>query len=477
MSDFKLPPGSALNINLRRKPRRKRKGAPEATPGAKKGILPVDEETPRYIRRRNLTITFLDLGTRLRSVADSSFDELRYRPRADTAAPVRNDERTNEYVEIDYTSPGQISVNFDGGVPYGRLSLTTSQLNDLQSLLLGLPGDSLDPFGSTEANVTGRKLTHCMPLPYGNLLNLNAFINERHYLCGLASVIPAEEIPQEDLDRWELRKGKADEDEERWNPHNLAQWNLAGLPLTREGQLKPKGAVGHGLRIVTAYLHTYEPFDTDDAVNFKVTSEPSFDADAVLFKFSGSPHRVYLRPRLVMHTPDMALPYTSASNPDQTFYLPSGAAMWADDLFAWAGRFPVYPQFPLHSPLLSSFDRPVFEAYYSRSPHATAAHDRIKALVLSLPSETRELFGIPADGVYAGTPDRQGAAQVREETDPASTPFGARLSYSMTGLLVGVIARGASRFYVWRKTQDETRSTLSESAPVSVAEWDLESGV
>lgn len=474
---FTIQPGETAQIKLKRRRKPRRKDAPQAKPAAKKGILPVSDETPRYIRRQNLAITFYDLGTRLRSVADSSFDELRFRPSSATDAPERNDEWTDEYVEIDYTSPGQVSVDFDGGTPYGRLSLTTSQLGELQSLLLGKPGDAFDPFGFTEANVTGRRLANCMPLPYGNLLNLNAITGGRHYLCGLANVIPPEEIPQEDLDRWKLRRAKADEETERWNPHNLEQWNLAGLPLTREGQLKPKGAGGSGLKIVTASLHTYEPFDTDDAVNFHVTNEPSFDADAIAFKFTSAPHRVYLRARLVMHTPDLSLPYTSASQPDQTFYLPSGAAMWSDDYFTFAGRFPIYPQFPLHSPLLSSWDQPVFEAYYARAPVASATHDRIKALLLSLPAATKELFGIPSDGVYAGPPDKQGQASVREETAPSSTPFGARLSYQMAGLLVAVIARGNSRFYVWRKTQDDARDTQSESTPVSVSAWDLEAGV
>src|SRR2546421_5375612 len=59
MADKKLPPGSTTEIVLRRKPKR----APSPATAPARGIVPIDDEPARYIRRF-ADITFYDLGTR-----------------------------------------------------------------------------------------------------------------------------------------------------------------------------------------------------------------------------------------------------------------------------------------------------------------------------------------------------------------------------------------------------------------------------
>ena len=120
MSDdsSKVPPGSTVSIRLRRK----RKPAPSACPSApepERGILPVDDETPRYLRRPQTTsIIFLDLATRLRSVPPTIFTGNRIRLSTDTESPQRNDEFYNEYVEQVYELPR---------TPATRLTLYTQE--------------------------------------------------------------------------------------------------------------------------------------------------------------------------------------------------------------------------------------------------------------------------------------------------------------------------------------------------------------
>ncbi|MGB7925604.1 MAG: hypothetical protein WCF57_20365 [Pyrinomonadaceae bacterium] len=80
MSNFKLPPGSTLNLKLKRRRRKpQRKDVPRAAGAPKKGILPTDAETPRYIRRHKGNVTFYDLGAR-RTAPDAPYAHVEFLP-------------------------------------------------------------------------------------------------------------------------------------------------------------------------------------------------------------------------------------------------------------------------------------------------------------------------------------------------------------------------------------------------------------
>lgn len=75
---FKIPPGKTLEINLKRKKR-----TPPATIAGSDdnaGIIPVESEKTRYVRRDKGSVTFYDLGTR--KLEDGSYDYI-YLPSVD----------------------------------------------------------------------------------------------------------------------------------------------------------------------------------------------------------------------------------------------------------------------------------------------------------------------------------------------------------------------------------------------------------
>ncbi|HEV2861107.1 MAG TPA: hypothetical protein VGX48_08885 [Pyrinomonadaceae bacterium] len=389
---FKVPPGSTLDVTLGRK---RRKARPQAPPARdERGIIPVESNPTRYVFRGKPSIIFLDLGTRLRSVAAASWTGGRYRPASETTAPARDDTKFDEYVELEYerAAPAQLATP------------TLAEFQALDARLIGsrAPGssDTLDPLSTTAANVTARALYNCMPLPHdgrwlyatvgvgGELFKLSADEGERP-------------------DEWKAREAAAADADERWNELNLAAGVAHG-----SGVLKAKGPVGR-LRVVAGdysehglarAVGAYEEFDTADEANFKVTSESSFSADAVPLSLAGSADvRVYLKPRMLRYE------------------LSTGAG----GVFRWDGRVPVYPDLYIFRNASSQEDlnRRAMCAM-RRSPLASAHYD-------------------------ANPPPSGQTAFLRW---PSFTAADVPPVLTVAGALCCVIAQGVKVFFVWRKT-------------------------
>lgn len=393
MTDFKVPAGETLEIDLRRK--RKPKEQPVKRDDERQGGVSAEGDPTRYVFRDHPQIIFLDLGTRLRSVPASEWKGDRSRAAEEVSQPVVRDDYFDEYVEIEY----------ERAAPVRLASPTLSEVNTLDRRLLGsraLGGtDALDPLGQTPANRTGRQLYNCMPLLHdARWLYAVIGVNDKSFKLSADEG----ERPRE----WERRGEAAGDSQEQWN-----ELNLEALIPFGSGLLKPKGTV-KSLRVVAGDFSShglqravgaYEEFDTEDNANFKVTSEASFDAATVPLKLSnGAPIRVYLKPRFLRYeltTSNLLAP------------------------LRWDGRVPVYPdlfvfrgastQPEVDSRAMCAVRRsPIGSAYYDANPP-----DEGTVGFLSWPSFT-------ADSV-----------------PPTLTPAGA---------LAAILAQGSKVYYVWRRT-------------------------
>jgi hypothetical protein len=284
--------GSKLNVTLRRKG----KGTPSASPRptqAKRGIIPVDDETTRYLRRANPLVTFYDLGTRLRSVESES--DASFLLDANPPAPARHDGYKNEYVELRMEAPALLHTQDDGS-----LSLSFSEQIDaadwsrLLALVLASRADpeheTFDPFGTSPANGSGRALANVMPLSFLGSYNFE-----------LALRFTYEDATTQTYALSDLT-GHAEE----WKPPRAAPsgelWNSLNLSdetAQHEGKLKPKAKELKNLASLKLTSPTlfYEAFDTASS-DVKITREPSPSAAAVALPASFKSLRVYLVPRL-----------------------------------------------------------------------------------------------------------------------------------------------------------------------------------
>ncbi len=217
MSDeFKLPRGGTLDIDLRRK--RRRRPAPRAPTEDEQGIIPLDDEGTRYVRRGAPSITFYDLGTRLRSVPPgTSFNGARFRPAAATDTPAPDDAQDfyNEYVELEWEAEMAVASHPDrGGVMDSQDAPPLAVFQALDLALLGARApdstDPLDPLGRSPANGSGRTLTHCQPLSY-DLVQLPLRVR-----AGATVYQIGKRQPDDAGHAWKKRKPAAADGEERW---------------------------------------------------------------------------------------------------------------------------------------------------------------------------------------------------------------------------------------------------------------------
>lgn len=362
---------------------------------SRRGLLPADEDDNPYTFREKPQITFLDLGTRLRSGPGALWKGDRYRAAAEVSSPTVRDDYFDEYVEIEY----------ERAAPVVLASPTLSEVQALDRRLLGSRApsgtDALDPLGQTPANVTGRRLYNCMPLVFdSHWLYVTVGVSEKFYK------LSADE--GERPDEWERREHESLDSHERWNELNLAADVSFG-----SGLLKPKGAVKSLRAVAGDYssvgvaraVGAYEEFDTEDDANFKVTSEASFDADAVAPNWSsGAQVRVYLKPRFLRYE-----------------------LMTSDPLapFRWDGRVPVYPDLYIFRGASSQAD------VNSRAMCAVRRSPLASAWLDSNPPGAGDEAVLVWPAFSAGS------------VPPTLTPAGA---------LAAVIAQGDKVFYVWRKT-------------------------
>jgi hypothetical protein len=312
---------------------------------------PGDEPLQRRLRPGPLV--FLDLGTRLRSVPPSTNFADFGRSRSPEPKPDPDDDagNFNEYLEAEIDGEAaNMHALARGGVPpsasdpYGlganhvQADIPDAVQFAFDAALLGKlregSADAVSPLDTFKANGSGRKLPACAPIPFVATVETAADYHEadgyptdafdfelydgeetltfpnttvRERVEDLRAA--ADDTPSSsDVDtaavfaamvilqnaRWKEREPEDSEPSERWNPANVEQGEA-----TRGAEHDTKGQAGRfGLRVRSRLI--YEPFDTGDAANFKVTKEPRFDAAEVEFKLSGSrPARVLLRPQLL----------------------------------------------------------------------------------------------------------------------------------------------------------------------------------
>lgn len=352
---FTVRPGARVEVGIAGDPAEAERPTlpPDATAP---GVSHVDtEDDPLQRRARKGALTFFDAATRLRSVpAATAFSDYT-RTRAPEPPPEANDSagNFNEYLEIAVDAPAEnlrrlIRPPYDSHVPddYGfgtqhvNADVPASVQHAFDAALLGSlaegSADPVSPLDKFKANGSGRELPACAPVPY-----VPTVADREHYheadgypteafdftlynddktlrfpnttfresvedLRTWANDDPAD--PDSDIDvqavfngmdflqneKWKEREHKADEASERWNPDNLT-----GGEAKRAAEHDQKGQ-GGGFNLKVESRLIYEPFDTGDRLNFKVTKEPSFDADEVSLKLSGRPSRVFLRPQLLV---------------------------------------------------------------------------------------------------------------------------------------------------------------------------------
>jgi hypothetical protein len=382
----------------------------EPTPG----VLHTDTEDDVYVRRQKPIITFYDLGTRLRSVPPITFTRARVRPYGATEKPVRNDDYFNEYVEIEYELPRSVNQ---------YALYTPTEIARLVASLLGSrsPGssDTLDPLGDSEANVTGRKLHNCQPLPYSaGRYHTVVAVNDDEYRLNDGTEGDTQSIwPVEEVTEWKMREPVESDAGEKWNPHNLAFSNVAHRTAT----LKPKSARVTSLRnlyrfseaIFSEMWGMYERFDTTDNENFRITSEPSFAADEVPVSFNTRDSiRVYLVPRMALHR-----------------FISGNGGTYDPTPFRWHSRLMVYPDV-----LYSASDPLQLEVaaramcFIQRSPLAASAFQAYTPGPEITPFYPVPIFYLAQD-----------------QYSPISLP----------GMLSAVIAQGSSIWYIWRRSVAE----------------------
>jgi hypothetical protein len=313
-----------------------------------------EEDAPLLRRVKKGALTFYDLGTRLRSVPPSTDFSDFSRTRPVEAAPEPDDDagNLNEFLEVPVDAEAEnlrrlVRPPYDAHVADDYLLGTNHVQADISDAvqfafdadLLGAlrdgAADPLSPLERFKANGSGRELPACAPVPY-----VPTVADREHYhesdgypteafdftlyneaktlrfpnttfresvedLRAWANDSPAE--PGDDVDvqavfngmdflkneKWKERAHKAEESSERWSPVSLA-----GGEAKRAAEHSQKGqGSGFNLRLESRLI--YEPFDTGDAENFKVTKEPNFEADEVTLRLSGRPTRVFLRPQLL----------------------------------------------------------------------------------------------------------------------------------------------------------------------------------
>lgn len=320
-----------------------------------RGALAVDDEDEPLLRRlKKGALLFFDLGTRLRSVPASTDFEDFTRTREPEPPPEPDDEagHFNEYLEIEVDGealnlralvrppyPSHLSDDYGLGTNHVNADAPESLQSDFDAACLGslLEGsvDAVSPLDTFKANGSARELPACAPVPFVQTVTDAADYHEsdgypteafdftlynsektlkfpnttfRESVEDLRAAANDDEADEDagvdtralfqgmdflKNEKWKEREHEDGEGGERWNPHNLT-----GGEAKRGAEHSQKGQGGRfNLKLDSRLI--YEPFDTGDAENFKVTREPDFEAEEVPFGMTGKPSRVFLRPQLL----------------------------------------------------------------------------------------------------------------------------------------------------------------------------------
>lgn len=405
-----VPSGGKVTIEVGSAPRKKRKRQAPETEG-QGGIASGSASEDEVIRRKKPTISFYDLGTRLRSVPAPGTDPTRVMLPTETTAPIRNDAYFNEYVEI--LIDGE-AIWFE----HVAAEVSDETILSFDALLLGSlreeSADTVSPLDTFPANVTGRILSACMPLPFA----------QYHWLYG--QYVGGQPHATLDFERglqtyhlWKEAIGEpvSSQWKERNTSHSPEKWNainIAARTARHEGELQIK-ASSPNIRFTNTGLHyasSYEAFDTTDLTNFKITSAPYYESGEVALAVSPNA-RIFIRPKIY------AFDWIQVVN----FAFLGGT--W------WAGRMPVYPSWGSVTENADAASQPGFTGY-----NATVGY------------------------TFARSP----IAQAQGVPTPYPPPYGQGLAFltwtrPCPGMLCAIIDSKAGVFYIWRKTQGEEVET------------------
>lgn len=262
---------------------------------------------------------FFDLGTRLRNVTvPSTFSDTRAID-DHSAIPLVVEGHTLEYVEIQFDAPATLQQGF-GGTGGERVDVTPDDLDTVaswDSRLLGI-GDIVSPFRTTRLlHGMARDIPNCMPLKYsGSVFDIPASqINAILYNPTEVVQAPRTFTNYPALThRWKNADDPTTERKEweTWNELSDSQRSFNGssvvvVPLVARGYMDVKPHPGEpvnqklksgSLQVRFSSRTAYEPFDTGDRVNYKVTREPTFDATEVGFSVHNTdPLKFFLKPQ------------------------------------------------------------------------------------------------------------------------------------------------------------------------------------
>jgi hypothetical protein len=376
-----------------------------------------DFEEDLYVRRGGV-IRFFDLGTRLRSVPPATtFDRMRIRSVGEVSVPEQHDGWFNEYVEM------ALDLVHDINHHEVTTAEAVSHTVEIMGSLGG--GDPMDPLETSPANMSGRELAHCMPLPYhAEWLWADAVLYndsvEKRYVIGVDGERPfvnsTFDGPLSSEGKW--KKLEAAPEEENWNPLN---------DITGDGELRAPFS-GKKIKIDSAAF--YESFDSGDASLYKWTSGSSFGSPEVTVpSLSGKLIRVFLVPRIshfgvgmstVLNTGDI----TSLVNPSATT------------------RLSVYPGIgQLHWIGTTSNGRRNYWVTRGFVRSMSASIERSPEFIVSrIPQDTAVLAIFGASAIVA----RRNSIFVHFSFD----------IYARLGQLVGIVEISGNPYFCWLKADD-----------------------
>lgn len=175
MSEYKLKSGDELTIELRDEKTQQARG--DKAKERRRGALPVDDETPRYLRRpQGLTFEFFDLGTRL-NPATGEYEFLPFEQVSGISRFTINNAQYSMDV-LQWTNAARYLTRGE----HLRFTIDDAGGRSGEPLLLPAISTVLEPFGETAGK------PHCAVLPYlGDAFGLNLSINDGDFFAHLNS--------------------------------------------------------------------------------------------------------------------------------------------------------------------------------------------------------------------------------------------------------------------------------------------------
>jgi len=335
-------------------------------------IGPDDELIGRRISR---LWTFFDLGTRLRTVPVASTVNNLFRELDATDVPSIDPNLVVEYAEMNFDAPAEFAGNiqtlpeslYD---PYSfnsqhlqvKLPEDATTVSDWDEKILGADArreadpewraaDQLDPFGVSDPGGTGKGAQNCMPLPFGDddaPSDPTTYSGSYGYNPDIYDVVlystPSAEFPavveykypnakmretvrdirkaasdtQGDGSVWDsveiltnaLWKARLKTPEQNWNILN----NPALTPKQAEMNVKTLKEKPKEFNVRVDTRLVYEPFDTGDQTNYKVTNTPYSSGPEVPFKLArDKTAKFFLKPSYLTYCRNLTLIHSVTS--------------------------------------------------------------------------------------------------------------------------------------------------------------------